>query len=85
MVYGIHFYLIPCFTLIYKCKFARMYHVRLLILLISLTSFLFMVLGLIKPWIMLWWEDVQNRRKVIKLYGTTGLSFLIIYWVLQYV
>jgi hypothetical protein len=62
-----------------------MYHVRLLILLISLTSFLFMVLGLIKPWIMLWWEDVQNRRKVIKLYGTTGLSFLIIYWILQYV
>jgi hypothetical protein len=62
-----------------------MYHVRLLMLLISLTSFLFMVLGLVKPWIMLWWEDVQNRRKVIKLYGTTGLSFLIIYWILQYV
>lgn len=59
-----------------------MYHVRLLILLVSITSFLFMLLGLIKPWIMLWWEDVQNRRKVIKLYGTTGLSFLIIYWIL---
>jgi hypothetical protein len=59
-----------------------MYYVRLLILLISLTSFFFMLLGLIKPWIMLWWEDVQNRRKVIKLYGTTGLSFLIIYWIL---
>jgi hypothetical protein len=59
-----------------------MYYVRLLILLISLTSFFFMMLGLIKPWIMLWWEDVQNRRKVIKLYGTTGLSFLIIYWIL---
>jgi hypothetical protein len=61
-----------------------MYHVRLLILLISLTSFLFMVLGLIKPWIMLWWEDVQNRRKVIKLYGTSGLFFLIVYLILQY-
>lgn len=61
-----------------------MYYVRLLILLLSLTSFLFMVLGLIKPWIMLWWEDVQNRRKVIKLYGTSGLLFLIIYWILQY-
>lgn len=59
-----------------------MYHVRLLILLVSITSFLFMLLGLIKPWIMLWWEDVQNRRKVIKLYGTTGMSFLIIYWIL---
>ncbi len=61
-----------------------MYYVRLLILLLSLTSFLFMVLGLIKPWIMLWWEDVQNRRKVIKLYGTSGLFFLVIYWILHY-
>jgi hypothetical protein len=61
-----------------------MYHVRLLILLLSLTSFLFLVLGLIKPWMMLWWEDVQNRRKVIKLYGTSGLFFLVIYWILHY-
>jgi hypothetical protein len=61
-----------------------MYYVRLLILLLSITSFLFMVLGLVKPWIMLWWEDVQNRRKVIKLYGTSGLFFLIVYWILQY-
>ncbi len=61
-----------------------MYYVRLLILLLSLTSFLFMVLGLIKPWMMLWWEDVQNRKKVIKLYGTSGLFFLIVYVILQY-
>ncbi len=61
-----------------------MYYVRLLILLLSLTSFLFMVLGLIKPWMMLWWEDVQNRRKVIKLYGTSGLFFLMVYVILQY-
>lgn len=61
-----------------------MYYVRLLILLLSITSFLFMVLGLIKPWMMLWWEDVQNRKKVIKLYGTSGLFFLIVYWILNY-
>ncbi|MEQ1584244.1 MAG: hypothetical protein ABL895_00070 [Cyclobacteriaceae bacterium] len=60
-----------------------MYYVQLLFLLISLTSFLFMILGLIKPWIMLWWEDVQNRKKVIQLYGTSGLLFLIIYFVLK--
>lgn len=60
-----------------------MYYVRLLFLLISLTSFLFMILGLIKPWIMLWWEDVQNRKKVIQLYGTSGLLFLIIYFALK--
>lgn len=59
-----------------------MYYVRLLFLLISLTSFLFMILGLIKPWIMLWWEDVQNRKKVIQLYGTSGVLFLIIYFAL---
>lgn len=59
-----------------------MYYVRLLFLLISLTSFLFMLLGLIKPWIMLWWEDVQNRKKVIQLYGSSGLLFLIIYFAL---
>ncbi len=62
-----------------------MYYVRLLFLLISLTSFLFMVMGLIKPWMMLWWEDVQNRKKVIKLYGTSGVFFLIVYVILQYV
>ena len=61
-----------------------MYYVQLLILLLSLTSFLFMMLGLIKPWMMLWWEDVQNRKQVIKLYGTSGLFFLIVYVILQY-
>jgi len=61
-----------------------MYHVRLFVLLLSLTSFLFMALGLIKPWIMLWWEDAQNRRKVIKLYGTSGIFFFMIYLILHY-
>lgn len=31
---------------------------------------------------MLWWEDVQNRKKVIKLYGTAGLLFFVIYLLL---
>ncbi len=61
-----------------------MYYVRLLTLLLSLTSFLFMLIGLIKPWLMLWWEDVQNRRKVIKLYGTLGVFFMIVYKALHY-
>jgi hypothetical protein len=60
-----------------------MYYVRLLILLVSITSFACMLMGLIKPWMLLWWEDVQNRRKVIKLYGSTGLLFLIVYWILN--
>jgi len=59
-----------------------MYHIRLLILLVSLNAFLFLIMGLIKPWIMLWWEDVQNRKKVIKLYGTVALLFYMIYLLL---
>ncbi|HRG09612.1 MAG TPA: hypothetical protein PLJ08_13645 [Cyclobacteriaceae bacterium] len=64
--------------------FEGMYHFRLLLLLIALTSFLFLVIGLFKPWLMLWWEDVQNRKKVIKLYGTTALLFLVLYFILGF-
>jgi len=54
-------------------------NVRLLCLFVSLASILFLVIGLVRPWMMLWWEDVQNRRKVIKLYGTLALTFYLIY------
>lgn len=44
---------------------------------ISITAAIFLVLGLYRPWVMLWWEDVQNRRKVIRLYGTVaGVAYL---------
>jgi hypothetical protein len=43
--------------------------VQQLFLYMSFTSLLFLLIGLYKPWVMLWWEDVQNRRKVIKVYG----------------
>jgi len=76
---------IPMASLLLKCNFAGMVHMRLFMLLLSLTSFLFMVLGLIKPWIMLWWEDAQNRRKVIKLYGTSCIIFFMIYLILRYI
>ncbi len=39
----------------------------------AIASTVFLAIGLYKPWIMLWWEDVQNRRKVIRLYGTISL------------
>jgi len=38
----------------------------------------FLCLGLIKPWWLLWWEDSQNRLKVIKLYGSIALVSYII-------
>jgi hypothetical protein len=57
-------------------------YVRLLMLFIALTALLFLLLGLIRPWIMLWWEDVQNRLKVIKVYGTVAVIFFLAYWVM---
>jgi hypothetical protein len=38
-----------------------------------------MVIGLFKPWMMLWWEDVQNRRKIIKVYGLIAILFYAIH------
>jgi hypothetical protein len=51
-----------------------------LFLYVSFTSLFFLLIGLYKPWIMLWWEDVQNRRKVLKVYGLTGLISFVLYW-----
>jgi hypothetical protein len=50
-----------------------------LLLYISITALLFLLLGLYKPWVMLWWEDVQNRRKVIRLYGTISIIAIVVY------
>jgi len=59
--------------------------VRLFFLLMSLASLLFMVLGLFKPWLLLWWEDVQNRRKVIKVYGSIAVLSYVLYTILSIV
>lgn len=59
-------------------------NVRLFFLLMSLASLMFMVAGLFKPWLLLWWEDVQNRRKVIKLYGSTALVSYAVYWAIYF-
>lgn len=59
-------------------------NVRLFFLLMSLASLMFMVAGLFKPWLLLWWEDVQNRRKVIKVYGTAALVSYAVYWVIYF-
>lgn len=56
---------------------------QLLILYSCIACFVFLIIGLFKPWSMLWWEDVQNRRKVIKVYGSLGLFFGLVYLVLR--
>ena len=54
-----------------------------LFLYVSFTSLLFLFIGLIRPWVMLWWEDVQNRRKVIKLYGLVAMVSYGLHWVVK--
>lgn len=56
----------------------------MLILFLALTSLLFLVIGMIKPWMLLWWEDTQNRRKVLKVYGALALFFYLIYLIFYF-
>jgi hypothetical protein len=58
---------------------------RKVILFISITSLIILVIGLFRPWIALWWEDVQNRRKVIRLYGGISILMYGLYWLLFYI
>jgi hypothetical protein len=57
-----------------------MEYLKLLLRFTSITAFLLLLFGLYKPWVVLWWEDVQNRKKVLILYGSVGIAL----WLLQY-
>ena len=61
-----------------------MHYVRLLTLYLGLASTLFLIIGLYQPWAVLWWEDIQNRKKVIQVYGMLALIFFIAYYVLRF-
>lgn len=52
---------------------------KLLLRFASITSILLLVLGLYKPWVVLWWEDTQNRKKVVLLYGSVALTLWILH------
>ena len=60
-----------------------MKYVEILILFLTITCVLFTTIGLIRPWAMLWWEDVQNRLKVIKVYGSLAIVFGVVYVVIK--
>ena len=66
-------------------RFAGMYYIRQMFFLLSITSVVFLFFGLIKPWLLLWWEDTQNRRKVIRVYGSVAVIFYLIYWGLSFI
>ncbi|MCS6973045.1 MAG: hypothetical protein N2044_01180 [Cyclobacteriaceae bacterium] len=59
-----------------------MEQIRLFSLLLAATAFLLLILGFYRPWVVLWWEDVQNRRKVLHIYGTIGMGAMLIYFLL---
>jgi len=44
---------------------------------------LLFVMGLFKPHIVLWWEDRQNRIKVILIYGMSAVIILLLKLVLN--
>lgn len=56
-----------------------MQSVRLFCLLLSCVCLISMIIGLFKPWLLLWWEDVQNRKKILVVYGTLSLVFFVAY------
>jgi hypothetical protein len=59
--------------------------IQRLFLYMTVTAVLCVVLGLFNPWMMLWWEDIQNRKKVIKVYGTAVIICYALYWGLNLV
>ena len=48
-------------------------------LLVATTGAIFLMVGLYKPWVTLWWREKQNRRQVINLYGAIALVSLLLY------
>ncbi len=61
-----------------------MQSVRLFCLLLSCACLISLIIGLFKPWLLLWWEDVQNRKKIIQVYGILSVIFFIAYLVMGY-
>ena len=37
------------------------------------------VVGFYKPTLLLWWEDTQNRIRILKVYGTSSIVLLTVY------
>lgn len=60
-----------------------MQHVETLLLFLTITCVLFLFIGLVKPWAMLWWEDVQNRSKVIRIYGSLSIGCAVVYYIVK--
>jgi len=51
---------------------------------VAVACFLCLLIGLYRPWLMLWWEDTQNRKKIFKVYGSATLLFSTGYYILHH-
>ena len=56
--------------------------VQRFLLYLSIAALVCLIIGLFKPWVMLWWEDKQNRKKVIMIYGTAAFVAYALYLIL---
>jgi len=50
---------------------------------LSLVALVCLIAGLFRPWALLWWEDKQNRKKVLMIYGTAAFTAFVLYWILS--
>ncbi len=64
-------------------RVAAMEQVKLFILLAGAAAFFFLLLCLFRPRLVLWCEDVQNRRKILRVYGSIAGGALFIYLLLH--
>ena len=53
-----------------------------LILLLLILDFLLLLLGLFRPWTVLWWMPRQNRKRVLQIYGTLGVLLVLLTYLL---
>ena len=59
--------------------------IRILILWTAIFSCFLVVIGFIRPTILLWWEDTQNRIKILKFYGISAVFLLLAYYITLFI
>ncbi|MDH5397156.1 MAG: hypothetical protein OEX02_03370 [Cyclobacteriaceae bacterium] len=52
---------------------------------LGLLSGLFLIIGFIKPHLLLWWEDTQYRMKVLKIYGWGMVICFGVYYLMAFI
>ena len=65
-----------------------LFEMQYAILFLALTlgvNVILLITGMIKPGVVVWWEDIQNRRRVLRIYGRVaiflGIVLLLLVWI----